>query len=122
MAIAPDAPFLLTYDVKKHQRADFEKFVTDGKKNPDGTFARDDQGAEMTGVIPWLRANGLTDTKIYTVEKPGGDFLFIATAARTIPAGVNPPDWSKIAGFKTLFGDNIKALIRDDLDALITAP
>ncbi len=120
--MANDAPFLLTYDVKKHQREDFEKFVREGNKNPDGTFVKDDQGVEMTGVIAWLRANGLTDTKIYTVEKPGGDFLFIATADRTIPADVDPPDWGDITGFAKLFGANIKALIRNDLDALITAP
>src|SRR5947208_944060 len=102
---ANDAPFLLTYDVKKHQRADFEKFVTDGKKTTDGTFEKDKHGTEMTGVIAWLRVNGLKDTKIYTVEKPGGDFLFIATADRTIPAGVNLPDWATIPGFNKLFGE-----------------
>src|SRR5262245_11349274 len=96
---ATDTRFLLSYDVPEHQKEQFMKFVKEGQKRADGTFEEDaETGAEMTGVIAWLRDNGLNDTKIYTVEKPGGALLFVATADRTIPANLEQPDWSDIPG------------------------
>src|SRR6185295_16436342 len=108
--------FLLSYSIPQAKKAEFLEFVTEGKKKLDGSFEKDASGAEMTGVIAWLRSKGLHETKLYTVETADGGLMFISTANDILP------DWATIPGFKAKFGPNTRLEIRNDLNALIADP
>jgi hypothetical protein len=109
----PPSRYLLFYPIPSDKKDDFLKFVTEGKKRADGSFEKDANGAEMTGVIAWANSEHLIDTYFYTVEKDDGSLLFIATAN-----SLNP-DWARIPGFVSLFGPNTRMETRDDLNMLV---
>lgn len=115
------ATSLLSYQISAADKAHFLRFVEEGEIE-DGNFVVDPlTGLEMTGVIAWLRGEGLFNTKFYTVDRPDGSLLFIATEDPP-PQGMALADWSRIPGFQRQFGPNNRMTLRDDLNALIAPP
>jgi hypothetical protein len=114
-----NAPFLLFYSVPAEKRQHFETFVREGHR-VNGVIQPDENGAQKTGVIDWLRSSHLFDTKFYSGEGPNGSLLFIATADRVIPEE-EQHDWFEIPGFESEFGRNTKLFIRGELNDLVAA-
>jgi hypothetical protein len=114
-----DARIFLLYHIPADKKEHFLRFVTDGERDEQGNVIPDpDTGLPMTGVIDWVRAFRLFDTRFYTHERTDGGLYFMATAVRTLPEEALP-DWATIPGFVRLFDPNNEMVIRDDLNALV---
>jgi hypothetical protein len=110
-ANAPDDA--LSYRIPAGEKEHFLRFVKEGEKE-NGAFKKDANGTEMTGVVAWLKSNGHTEARFFSLDQPNGDVLFIVTANATPPV-----DWNQIPGFEKNFGRNTRLKFEGDINAMI---
>src|SRR5438128_1498016 len=91
-------PDVLSYLIPAAEKEHFVRFVKEGEKNADGSFKKAQNGSKMTGVVAWLKANGHTEARFFSLPQPDDKLLFIVTANKDALA-----DWHKIPGFEETF-------------------